>query len=175
MEKTVMRSIMKHGILITLMLCLMLTALPGMVIATNINLPQTGQSSCWDASGNSIACTGTGQDGAIKAGVAWPSPRFTNTGNTVTDNLTGIMWTTNANLPSETKTWQATLDYVASMNTANSGAGTYGHNDWRLPNRNELRSLSDYSQSLPAGNPFINVQQDGYWSHSTVAGSTSYA
>jgi hypothetical protein len=40
-------------------------------------IPQTGQTSCYDAAGSSIACSGTGQDGDKKAGVAWPDPRFT--------------------------------------------------------------------------------------------------
>ena len=29
---------------------------------------QTGQTVCWDASGASISCLGTGQDGELKAG-----------------------------------------------------------------------------------------------------------
>ncbi|MBF0565045.1 MAG: DUF1566 domain-containing protein [Nitrospirae bacterium] len=117
----------------------------------------------------------SGDDGAIGAGVAWPSPRFTNDGTgTVTDNLTGLTWTKNANPAKETKTWQQALDYVASMNT---GRGTYGYIDWRLPNRRELRSLVDHSKygsALPAGNPCTNVQ-NYYWSSSTNAGKPSYA
>ena len=63
-----------------------------------ISLPKTGQTTCWDTIGNVIPCPGTGQDGEIQAGVAWPSPRFNDNGNgTVTDKLTGLMWTQNAN------------------------------------------------------------------------------
>ena len=37
-------------------------------------------------------------DGALKKGVAWPTPRFTDNGNgTVTDNLTKLIWMKNAN------------------------------------------------------------------------------
>lgn len=61
--------------------------------AGTVDLPQTGQKTCYDTSGNVIPCTGTGQDGEIQAGVPWPSPRFTDNGNgTVTDKLTGLMW-----------------------------------------------------------------------------------
>jgi hypothetical protein len=39
-----------------------------------------------------------GDDGAIEAGVPFPSPRFTDHSNgTVTDNLTGLIWLKNAN------------------------------------------------------------------------------
>ena len=72
--------------------------LPVMTFASTIQLPQTGQTTCWDKNGNVIPCAGTGQDGDIQAGVAWPNPRFTDNGDgTVTDNLTGLMWTQNAN------------------------------------------------------------------------------
>ena len=39
-----------------------------------------------------------GDDGSVQAGVAWPSPRFTdNLDATVTDELTGLMWLKDAN------------------------------------------------------------------------------
>ncbi|OGW13930.1 MAG: hypothetical protein A2035_03980, partial [Nitrospirae bacterium GWA2_42_11] len=52
-----------------------------------IRLPKTGQTTCYDNSGIIVACAGTGQDGDLQRGVAWPSPRFTDNGDgTVTDN-----------------------------------------------------------------------------------------
>jgi hypothetical protein len=135
-----------------------------------ISLPKTGQTKCYATSGNEIPCSGTGQDGEIQAGVAWPDPRFSVSGDYVTDNLTGLIWTKDANLPNGTKTWQQALDYVAGMN-----AGTYpnyGYTDWRLPNRKELYSLMDFSQYNPplsSGHPFTNVQASSYWSSTTFA------
>ena len=135
-----------------------------------ISLPKTGQTKCYDTLGNEIPCSGTGQDGEIQAGVAWPDPRFSVSGDCVTDNLTGLMWTKDANLPNGTKTWQQALDYVAGMN-----AGTYpnyGYTDWRLPNRKEPYSLMDFSQYNPplsSGHPFTNVQASNYWSSTTFA------
>ena len=41
-----------------------------------IDLPRTGQTRCWDNWGNETGCDGTGQDGDIRAGGSWPSPRF---------------------------------------------------------------------------------------------------
>ena len=122
-----------------------------------ICLPATGQTISYEA----------GDDGSLQKGVVWPNPRFfDNSDGTVTDELTGLMWTKNANLAG-TKTWQKTLDYVAGMN---SGNGTYGYKDWRLPNIIEINSLKDYSSFAPyLHNPFINVQSVDYWSSSTYA------
>jgi hypothetical protein len=149
------------------------------VAASSVSLPQTGQTTCYDASGNVINCTGTGEDGALLEGVAWPSARFTDNGDeTITDNLTGLMWTQNANAPGPVgcttaveMTWQNALNYAACLNTHDY----LGHNDWRLPNRKELFSLANFSQSNIATwlgtQGFSNVQA-GYWSSTTYVAST---
>jgi hypothetical protein len=143
---------------------------------------KTGQTLCYDLLGSEINCLGTGQDGETQAGIDWPNPRFTDNSNgIVTDNLTGLEWTKDANAPGPTscnsktsKTWQQALDYVECLNT------TYylGFNDWRLPNKNELFSLIDRSHddpSLPAGHPFLDVKSLDYWSSSTHLGDRRYA
>ncbi|MBI5375601.1 MAG: DUF1566 domain-containing protein [Candidatus Schekmanbacteria bacterium] len=157
------------------LLCFSISYISG---AGTIQLPQTGQTKCYDSSGNQIACEGTGQDGDIKAGVAWPSPRFINNGDgTVTDNLTGLMWTKNANLPNLGlgKTWQQALDYVASLNSSNY----LGFSDWRLPNINELESLINADEPNSAiwlkNQFFMNVQWDRYWTSTTSADCGSCA
>ena len=147
-----------------------------------IPLPQTGQTVCYDSLGN-IACTGTGQDGDIRAGAPWPSPRFTDNGDgTVTDNLTGLIWTKDGNAPGPAvcapaigKTWQAALDYVACLN-----ANSYlGYADWCLPNINEIASLVNGGQT-DAGvwlntQGFDNVQHVYYWSSTSYAGNSYHA
>jgi hypothetical protein len=118
----------------------------------------------------------TGDDGDLEKGVAWPNPRFTDNGDTVTDNLTGLMWTKNANLPNGPTDWQVALDYVKGMN--NGTHENLGYTDWRLPNCKELHSLNDFSTNIPAlpsGNPFTNVQNDGYWSSSSWPRATGAA
>ncbi|MBF0153338.1 MAG: DUF1566 domain-containing protein [Magnetococcales bacterium] len=137
-----------------------------------VALPRTGQTLCYDAAGASISCAGTGQDGAILKGVAWPSPRFTDNGDgTVLDNLTGVVWLKNANCFG-LQTWS-----TAFSNSANLVNGTCGLTDgsklrdWRLPNIAELESLLDDSQTsgllLSSGHPFTNVQSGIYWSSSS--------
>jgi hypothetical protein len=148
---------------------------------TVINLPQTGQSKCYDSTGNEINCSGTGQDGEIRAGVEWPDPRFNVSGECVTDNLTGLMWSKNANaapsvLPNGEETWQDALDYVKSIN---NGAGLCGYNDWGLPNINELESLVNADRANLAAwlnsQGFSNVQDYYYWSSTTIAPGTDSA
>ena len=137
------------------------------------NTPQTGQTMSSSAS----------DDGDLKKGIAWPSPRFVNHNDgTITDLLTGLMWTQDANvpgpaacLPGVAKAWQLALNYVACLNTN----GYLGHSDWRLPNRRELSSVVNYGQADVAGwlnaQGFSNVQADWYWSSTTFAADSSRA
>ncbi len=133
-----------------------------------VQLPQTGQTNCYDMLDTQIACTGTGQDGDIQAGVPWPNPRFNDNGDqTLTDNLTGLVWAKDAGAPTVgscaggNKDWQEALDYVACLNTNNY----LGYSDWRLPNINELESLLNigqlYATSWLSDSGFTNVQ----WSY----------
>lgn len=136
----------------------------------SVILPKTGQRTCFDELGNVIDCTGTGQDGEIQAGLIWPEPRFLDNGNeTITDRLTGLVWTKCANLAGYLKTWSETLDYIRDMN-----AGiyqNYGYSDWRLPNIIELESLANSGEIsvdwwlMTQG--FSNVSGYAYWSSTT--------
>jgi hypothetical protein len=145
-----------------------------------IDLPQTGQTTCYDTAGSVIACPATGQDGDIQAGVAWPSPRFTDNGNgTVTDNLTGLVWLRNANCFG-LRTWATALTDANALASGSCGL-TDGSvaGDWRLPNVNELESLIHAGEANTATwlntQGFINVQSDFYWSSSTYAYNTGFA
>jgi hypothetical protein len=117
-------------------------------------------------------------DGDLEMGVPWPTPRLIDNGNgTVTDKLTGLVWTKNANVFGQTTWEESMLD--ASALQAGYGGLTDGSQagDWRLPNRNELESLLDcgkHMPALPAGHPFTNVRQE-YWTSSTYAQGEGYA
>ena len=130
-------------------------------------VPVTGQTSSYAGS----------DDGTLRAGLAWPNPRFTdNSDGTVTDNLTGLVWLQNANCFGG-KFWS---DALAEANQLANGAcgltdgSTAG--EWRLPNIRELLSLVHYGYEMPplsntagsgkysSGDPFIGVQEFEYWS-----------
>jgi len=163
---------MTRKIVIFIMIAMFFIA--GIVNAVPVDLPETGQTTCYDSSGTVISCTNTGQDGDIKAGVAWPSPGFTaGTGaeaDCITDNLTGLMWVKSPD--STTRTWQQALDYA-------NGLTLCGYSDWRLPNVNEFESLVNAEQSNTAAwlntQGFSNVQQSYYWSSTTCAFDTNRA
>lgn len=148
-------------------------------------LPKTGQTICYNAVGTIITCAGTGQDGDKSAGATLPSPRFTSSDGTVTDNLTGLIWLKNANCFA-TRDWTTAL-----LDTNNLSNGTCGltdgssAGDWRLPNLNELRSLINAEYYNPAlsnasgtakwteGDVFSGVESDEYWSSTTDANPTA--
>lgn len=149
-------------------------------------VPKTGQTSCWNESGVSISCAGTGQDGEYQLGVlpeimptgglygaytvyGWTGIRFTNNlDGTVTDNLTGLIWLKNASCSTLAGTdangrgsWTTVLSAANSLASGTCGLSDGSSpGDWRLPNINELHSLVDPTQTnpaLPAGHPFTGV------------------
>jgi hypothetical protein len=144
-----------------------------------VNLPRTGQTSCFDTSGFPVACDGTGQDGDLLAGGAWPVPRFVDNGDlTLTDNLTGLTWTKNGETPgnnlytcsatSITVNWQAALNHIDCLNSRSY----LGFTDWRLPNVNEIESLLNHevadSTAWLVTQGFQNVW-GAYWSSTTFS------
>jgi len=120
-------------------------------------------------------------DGALQKGIAWPNPRFTVQANTncVIDNLTGLMWARNANQFSAAN-WGVA---ITNCNNLNYG----GYTDWRLPNYRELLSLfnsrGEYRNSIAnttgtgawtEGDAFNGIQEDSYWSSTTLVEYPSY-
>ena len=135
-----------------------------------------------------------GDDGSVLAGRPWPLQRFgvvfyddqskctdqsddcdnNEWNDLVLDAATGLVWTRYASsigLPAPCdksifKSWQNALDYITCLNTDEY----LGFKDWRLPNKNELRSLIDYASWSPAiipGHPFVSAG-GMYWSSTTV-------
>ena len=112
-----------------------------------------------------------GHEENLQKGTAGSQPRFKDNGDqTITDNLTGLIWTQNGNAPGPAgcspkvdKTWQQALDYVTCLNTNNY----LEHNDWRLPNSEELSSLINNSEANTADwlntQGFNHIQTDWYW------------
>jgi len=147
-----------------------------------VDLRQTGQTSSYAAD----------DDGALKVGVSWPSPRFKvisaaqDNRESIVDRLTGVVWKRDGSAPTigpctgGTTSWQGALDYISCLNTNSH----LGHTDWRLPNVNELKSLINARYSSTAvwlnssggfGNPFLYVQPNSYWSSTTSIRDTDSA
>ena len=135
----------------------------------------TGQTRCYDSGGKEIPCAGSGQDGEFRPGVPWPDPRFRCVGSDIVDDrATGLLWSADANLFTFPMSWQDGLDAIREMR----GERAFGRDDWRLPNRRELRSLISHQAkkpALPAGHPFRNVFLGWYWTSTTSAMAPGYA
>ncbi|RLB35249.1 MAG: hypothetical protein DRH12_16795 [Deltaproteobacteria bacterium] len=138
-----------------------------------VQLPETGQTTSYHER----------DDGALKTGVEWPAPRFTDNGDgTITDNLTGLMWLKDCACLGE-RPWEEALTTVSDLNSNPDSYScqdyTASYRDWRMPNRKELLSMIDRSRTnpaLPLGHPFVRISTDySVWSSSTYAGSTGSA
>ncbi|MBX3027357.1 DUF1566 domain-containing protein [bacterium] len=109
---------------------------------------QTGQTICYDNFlGNPIACSGTAQDGELKKGLT--RVYVDNGDGTITDTRTGLMWeklSDDGSIHDRDNVYTWGTAKTAALNTASFA----GHNDWRLPNVNELQSLVQYGTVLPA-------------------------
>jgi hypothetical protein len=168
------------------------TATPTVTVAEPPGqLLETGQTTCYDAGGAVTSCAGTGQDGELQKGLA--AAYMDNGDGTITDTNTGLMWEKLSDDGSvhdkdDVYTWADALSIkVAALN---SGSGFAGHTDWRLPNVNELQSLSNYEVSRPAVSAVFNTScvpsctvntcsctrlNFEYWSASSVARSPALA
>lgn len=120
-----------------------------------------------------------GDDGSLRQGDPWPEPRSTPRGDgTFKDELTGLVWPLASASPGPpecnpgtAKRWNDALAFVACLNAANY----LGHPDWRLPNRNELRTLINYEKAennlwladLGVG----DIQVALYWTSSSLFNS----
>jgi hypothetical protein len=117
---------------------------------------------------------GTSSDFSIPAGVravrgeegVYGVNDFQDNGdNTVSDNATGLMWTSSTDATA--RNWEDTLSWVQQMNEENY----LGHDDWRLPNAKELHSIVEYGKSsLPAiDTDFFHLTYDDcyVWTNST--------
>ena len=91
----------------------------------------------------------------------------TETYSTVTENGKEMILDSSMNLfwqkePVKKATWKEALDYCENLEYA-------GHNDWRLPNKNELLSLVDYSkiggeEDVEVISSFPGMTPDVFWS-----------
>jgi len=106
---------------------------------------------------------------AVRAGQSGSLGDLVDNGDgTVTDPNTDLMWQ-QATAPG-TYTWEDALSYCETLSLG-------GFSDWRLPNRNELQTLVDYSRYDPAIDPIMasGTMSFYYWSSTTSAYNTNYS
>jgi hypothetical protein len=120
-------------------------------------LPRSGQERCFDVAGAEVFCAGTGQDGELRLGLAWPTPRFAVSEGEVLDRLTGLVWLHPQRLSAGLLDWQGARNFAA----------TFGEG-WRLPEIRELESLVDAGRANPAVPLELiglgTVGAEGFWS-----------
>jgi hypothetical protein len=88
-------------------------------------------------------------------------------GDIATDKSTGLIWQDNIDAKEIQKTWQEAIDYCEALSLG-------GYDDWRLPNINELLSITNkdkYNPSIKDG--FENYKTNYYFSSSTYASSST--
>lgn len=104
-------------------------------------------------------------------------PRFEHAGMLIRDNRTGLFWPVNGSLTSETFSWTGAYDYIGVLNNERFA----GKDDWRLPTKEELLTLVEFSRSrgydgsgpersVAAGlraTGFSHVRDAEYWSSTT--------
>ena len=102
--------------------------------------------------------------GQVQVSNSWVN----NKDGTITDTSTGLMWQQLAF--DSPMNWDMAINECESLTLA-------GYTDWRLPNREELRSIVDYSLSSPAINSlfFENTKTEFFWSSSTFVSTISKA
>lgn len=157
----------------------------------------TGASSAFPGTGQTTAYA-SGSDGDLRRG---PARSFVDHGDgTITDAVTGLMWEKKSQDGSihdmnNMYSWSTdavgmdgtlATDFLAALN---AGAGFAGHNDWRIPNRMELLSITNMQAYDPAVyGPFFRnctagcnvfscscTQSGSYWSSTTNPGYPDYA
>jgi hypothetical protein len=119
----------------------------------------TGQTGCYGVDGSPADCAGSGQDGALRMGRAWPEPRFSENRSEVVDRMTGLIWRRSTDLAGGMVDRETAGRAVKTL-AAETGLA------WRLPAIMELESLTDCSRAdpaLPQGHPFTDVRE-AYWS-----------
>ena len=102
-----------------------------------------------------------------------PENRFSLSGEQVTDHLTGLVWSRDADPGGRPLSWQRALSLVDEFNRAR----LHGAADWRMPNIRELESLVDlqaHSPALSPDHPFANVREV-CWSSTTSVYEPRYA
>jgi hypothetical protein len=102
---------------------------------------------------------------------SWLFADYTKVGDVIKDNITGLEWQHDSNIKQSgpKRNWKSALAYCRDLSLGSK-------DDWRLPNINELSSISDYARIDPNVNPIFNDTANSlYWSSTTLSGQINYA
>lgn len=139
----------------TLLAVSMLALWPHITTASTLTTPivDTNQSQCFGVKNSMRSCPSNsdstfGQDAQYQGNV----PSYTkNSNGTVSDNVTGLVWTQTTDLNGDGKvdaqdklSYQEALDYAQNLSLG-------GYDDWRLPTIKELYSLILFDGQDPSG------------------------
>lgn len=99
-------------------------------------------------------------------------PRFELFAGTLVDNKTRLMWPLNGHLAEQTVSWHDAFDFIAGLNRE----AYEGHKNWRLPSREELKTLVEHVKEQGFGNDRVGtvaaglhalgmtgIKDDEYW------------
>ena len=107
---------------------------------------------------------------------------------TAVDTETGVIWMKNANLANKPLPWRADDNVYAFIQNLNKSTFA-GYCDWRVPTRDEMRSLLDYAKDkgdyqvekvetwpyqVLRNLGFQDVKDYGYWTSSRESNSEMY-
>ncbi len=108
-------------------------------------------------------------DGYYQKGVAQNYTRDDNT-EVVTDHVTGLMWQDNSDVLSLEMPWEDSISYCENYNPD-------GYENWRLPNVQELLSISDSHDGMSPvfqnTNTSLDPYSGAYWASKLYLGGTS--
>lgn len=135
---------------------------------------KSGQTQCWDGSGSSISCSGTGQDGETQVGIARTFTEITT--GVIRDNVTGLIWEKCPKGLSGGTCSSGTVDSLITFATATTqcSSTTTDGRTWRVPTIEELQTLVDYTKSSNLiFSDFPGTIGTTYWSSTEVAFDTT--
>jgi Cobalamin biosynthesis protein CobT (nicotinate-mononucleotide:5, 6-dimethylbenzimidazole phosphoribosyltransferase) len=113
-------------------------------------------SSASHAYGVYIACVSGEEYGKVSA--EYYTTDTKNGDGIVFDSSTNLMWQGNS---VSGKTWKDALAYCENLNYA-------GYRDWRLPNKNELVTLLDYSRTEAPISQFPGMTSETFWTSTFI-------
>ena len=105
---------------------------------------------------------GSGRVRCVRGPYVKPSPRFTNTDDTVIDNGTGLTW--------QRLHVQLPMSWVDALGTC-EGLQLAGYDDWRLPTLKELQTIVDERRLEPSIDldAFPGTPPEWFWSSTPIA------